>query len=1085
MKKLIALLCTLCMIATMAPVAVMAEDAVVINSWDGSAAPVLADNGFEITPKTMVDLQFPTDGMGGNYGPYMQFSTVADEVSRDEALLHTNGKLAFDKQYVAFNLNVYGKALKDMYSRYTGIVKPYVAGDINTYLTDNAWNNVFVVFNSQTMTSDLYVNGKYISTQNFYEYVEKLGEKEGIETTVDRENNKWTFLAEGAEKPDEGTFKLTDVRFRFVRHSTNAYNWSIDDLCVVTSDSAIAPPTGAAITAGSDVSVNEADKLIKINSATANISAPGAMILINGDAGSEVKEGDEVVVITSTPYGNLYSATYTVVPMTAASVSVYDASALKKDFYTDAQGSKLADLDDVWKVANINEGIKAGVTEPLGGKADDGYLQFSGFGELSISGQNKYNTRYFALSINVYGQNLRDIWSRLASSSNKVSLVAEGYKPGGHLTSSLMADVWNNVFFVFDSQTKVTKTYINGKYFKSANLYNTVEKALGGTADRTAGTATANEANINADYMNLKNDIRFLFPTDTTVSLDDIALLYADYEPAPAPMTEIAVEGAKVSGNNIFMDEGAETATITAEGATVLVDSGEGYAEGNEIKADDKVLIINETPYGDIYQNYIVTTPVYGSYEAFGKPDAKWSYAAGVLTVYGSGEMPAVADSGETGYANRPWQEYADDITKVVVEEGITKIAPKSFMLLSNLREVSIPGTASTVGGYAFQGCGKLDNVVFPEGVVSIEQHVFHSANAVKTITLPSTFGAGAAAVFNSKANTIATINVPWYGTKAIAWAENYKATKNADAVINVSDDCKEGYLADTDGVEKAFKWEIVPETGTLTIGKTDVESNGKIQTFTDHVPGKPVELLAPWHYVALNGKITSIVVGEGIKHIPSQVLRENGAYTTVTLPSTLTTASSFVFNAAKVSELYIKEGANFSGAHMINDNGDVQKIIFPSTMTPHKELIRDFTFGTRKNMKDKDIVIVAPYASPAYAWAQERYAEAVAGVAGEYNGIAPENLTIKASYEITGNSDGVVTVANNTGYAVDSVYVIVAYYDDAECTKLSTVKISEAQTLADAVNEISIEAVDGKIAKAFLSNGLLQIKPMAAVYAE
>ena len=30
--------------------------------------------------------------------------------------------------------------------------------------------------------------------------------------------------------------------------------------------------------------------------------------------------------------------------------------------------------------------------------------------------------------------------------------------------------------------------------------------------------------------------------------------------------------------------------------------------------------------------------------------------------------------------------------------------------------------------------------------------------------------------------------------------------------------------------------------------------------------------------------------------------------------------------------------------------------------------------------MKDKDIVIVAPYASPAYAWAQARYAEAVAG---------------------------------------------------------------------------------------------------------
>lgn len=1083
MKKLIALLCTLCMIATMAPVAVMAEDAVVINSWDGSVAPVLADNGFEITPKTMVDLQFPTDGMGGNYGPYMQFSTVADEVSRDEALLHTSGKLAFDTQYVAFNLNVYGKALKDMYSRYTGIVKPYVAGDISTYLTDNAWNNVFVVFNSQTMTSDLYVNGKYISTQNFYEYVEKLGENEGIETTVDRENNKWTFLAEGAENPDEGTFKLTDVRFRFVRHSANVYNWSIDDLCVVTSDSAIAPPTGAAITAGSDVSVNEADKLIKINSATANISAPGAMILINGDAGSEVKEGDEVVVITSTPYGNLYSATYTVVPMTAASVSVYDASALKKDFYTDATGSKLADLDDRWKAANINEGIKAGVTEPLGGKVNDGYLQFSGSGEFNIFGANQYTTRYLAASINVYGQNLRDIWVRLGDGKNKVSLVAEGNKIGGHLTNALVEDVWNNVFFVFDSQTKIAKTYVNGSFFKSANLYNSVETALGGTVDKTAGTAAANGVNINADYMNLKNDLRFLFKVDTTINIDDIAVLYADYEPVPAANAEFALTGAKANGSYIFMDEGVETATIEAEGINILVDSGEGYAEGAEIKAGDKVLVVNDTPYGDIYQTYIVTTPVYGTYEVFGKPDVKWSYASGVLTIYGKGDLPDVTDAGETGYANRPWQEYAASIEKLVIEPGINKIGAKSFMLLANLGEVSISGTVSKIGGYAFQSCGKLDNVVIPEGVVTIEQHIFHSANNVKTITLPSTFNVGATAVLNSKANTIATINVPWYGAKAIAWAENYKATKNPDAVINVYGD-KEGYLADNEGVENAFKWELNPETGVLTVAKTDVESNGKIQIFDDRMPGSEIEVLAPWYYQGAAGKISEVVIEEGITHIPGQVLRSNSIYAKVTFPSTLASAGSYVFNAAKVSELYIKEGASLKGVQVINDNSDIEKLILPSTMPVAEDLIRDFTFGTRNGMSTKDIVIVAPYASPAYAWAQARYAQAQAAGEG-YTGMPAENMTIVTSYEITGNSDGVVTVANNTGYAVDSVYVIVAYYDDAECTKLSTVKISEAQTLADAVNEISIEAVDGKTAKTFLSNGLLQIKPMAAVYAE
>ena len=1093
MKKLIALLCTVCMIATMVPFTAFAEGESysIWNSWDGSADITVANCGFQTSNATVTERTIINDAvLGGNSGPYMQFKT---------SITDTNEPLVFctsvpmTKQYVALSINVYGKGLQDAYARLSGNVKPVAIGNITGILKDAVWNNVFVIYNNVAKTTDVYVNGEFVSTQNFYDYIESLNnESAGITATVDRETGKWTYVT--AKANETGNVTMADFRFRFVRDTKNVYTWTLDDLYVLTSDTAIEPTDYATLTGDSNTVIE--GNLINIDTPTATLAAEGAKIMVNGAEGNVVKGGDKVVVVTPTTYGNLYSAPYTV--KSNVSIHLYDGSSMKKGYYTDANGAGMADVDDRWRLANINDGVTANVTTAIGGKINDGYIKFSGKGEHNMyNTTNSYSTRYFALSINVYGQNLRDIWSRLNSGSNKITHVAEGNKYGGHITSALTADVWNNVFFVFDSQTKTSKTYLNGKLFRTANLYNTVEKALSGTVDREAGTATANKAEISADFMNLKKDIRFLFQAEgRDVYVDDIATINADYELTPAALAEVTVEGAKVSDKFIYMNEGVETATIAAEGATVLVDSGEGYAEAAEIKSGDKVVVVNKTAYGTIYDNYTVFTPVYGSYEAAGKPNAKWSYAHGVLTIYGSGDLPAYSDDTKD---SRPWIAHIKDITKVVIEEGITLIGTKSFMVMDNLKEVVIPDTVLGIGGYAFQNT-KLVDVVLPEGVTTYNDFAFYNVTTLKTITLPSTLNIPVGAKLNGRQNAenVTTINVPWYATKALAWAEDYKAKKMPDAVINISNDGKNGYLKDTKGVANAFYWEIDPATGELTIEKTDVESNGQIQTFTGHMPGKAVELIAPWYYQAGAGAVKSVVIAEGITHIPSQILRSNGAYTKVTLPSTLRSSSTYAFNAAKVTELYIAEGANFAGAQMINDNSDIEKLILPSTMTPAKDFIRDFTFGIRGNMNSKDIVIVAPFGSPAYAWAQARYAEAVAQMpetkkvkdqdVTQYWGMPAGNMTIKASYEITGNADGVVTVANNTGHAVASAYVIVAYYDNGNLDSLATVKISGAQTLADAVNQINVgayDAAEGKTVRVYLWNNLTELKPMAGIYAE
>ncbi|MBO4498641.1 MAG: leucine-rich repeat domain-containing protein [Bacteroidaceae bacterium] len=90
--------------------------------------------------------------------------------------------------------------------------------------------------------------------------------------------------------------------------------------------------------------------------------------------------------------------------------------------------------------------------------------------------------------------------------------------------------------------------------------------------------------------------------------------------------------------------------------------------------------------------------------------NATWSYEGTTLTISGTG---AVADY---DYGETPWNAYAETMTSLVIEEGITSI-----------------------GNNAFAGCEQLNSVQYPSsGFTSIGDYAFNSAK-VKYITLPLT----------------------------------------------------------------------------------------------------------------------------------------------------------------------------------------------------------------------------------------------------------------------------------------------------------------------------------------------------------
>ena len=78
-----------------------------------------------------------------------------------------------------------------------------------------------------------------------------------------------------------------------------------------------------------------------------------------------------------------------------------------------------------------------------------------------------------------------------------------------------------------------------------------------------------------------------------------------------------------------------------------------------------------------------------------------WTYveATKTLTISGGGKMSV---------GNYPWSKYRTDISKVVIENGVTSIGSSAFADCANLYSITIPNSVVNVGGNAFQGIKKV-----------------------------------------------------------------------------------------------------------------------------------------------------------------------------------------------------------------------------------------------------------------------------------------------------------------------------------------------------------------------------------------
>jgi len=251
-------------------------------------------------------------------------------------------------------------------------------------------------------------------------------------------------------------------------------------------------------------------------------------------------------------------------------------------------------------------------------------------------------------------------------------------------------------------------------------------------------------------------------------------------------------------------------------------------------------------------------------------------------------------------------------LTAVALPSTLTSLGNYAFQNNKSLTKADFSAATSltTFGTYMFSGCSALSNVTLQSTLTALPDRTFYSCSSLKTVSLPESVASiGGSYVFASSGiktiianrSTTPTLSSAMSGINpdTIRLAVFTAAAKTAykahtywgqfDIDTKIEGECG----ADGDNVMYALDL----ATGVLTL-----TGSGATATYSTSDANR-----APWY--AYRSLITSAVVENGITGIGGYAFKECASMTTISLPETLATMGSSVFDGCTSLASYTYAG--------------------------------------------------------------------------------------------------------------------------------------------------------------------------------
>jgi len=125
------------------------------------------------------------------------------------------------------------------------------------------------------------------------------------------------------------------------------------------------------------------------------------------------------------------------------------------------------------------------------------------------------------------------------------------------------------------------------------------------------------------------------------------------------------------------------------------------------------------------------------------------------LIISGDGAMANYATP-----ADAPWYKYAENVTEVIIEEGVTSVGKHAFKEYIQISKVTLPSTLKEIEQSAFEGCTSLTDLDLSETAVNlIDQEAFAECKALTSVAVPASLKTiGTKAFYNCQ--SLATLDL-------------------------------------------------------------------------------------------------------------------------------------------------------------------------------------------------------------------------------------------------------------------------------------------------------------------------------------
>ena len=207
------------------------------------------------------------------------------------------------------------------------------------------------------------------------------------------------------------------------------------------------------------------------------------------------------------------------------------------------------------------------------------------------------------------------------------------------------------------------------------------------------------------------------------------------------------------------------------------------------------------------------------------------------LKISGSGAMEDYQTS-----SSRPWNNFRDQITSVVISPGITSIGNCAFTMFSKLTHVDIADSVISIGDRAFSYCSSLTDIKIPQSVTYIGGVVFRECTNLSSITLSNNITSIGPFAFE-KCTNLTSITIPGsvtaIGPNAFEDCTNLTSITIPGSVISISRNVFDGctslndirYSGTSESVISALSG-YVPTRVTFNYGDKVPEAERMITVF-------------------------------------------------------------------------------------------------------------------------------------------------------------------------------------------------------------------------------------------------------------